>query len=383
MKYQWIENISEFHDIAGEWDNALVTSGNYNPFLLSDFIITWWKYFNDKLSLRIFVVYNDDKIASGLPLYLKREGLKNGFADILNYIGGTAANYTEPLYVSAEIELLPLLQEALSKRKDWDVLYLTDLRIENRLMAEVDGRTPDKRFFFRVTQDHVNWAIDLSEGKSSFLKTISKKLRRDLRAKRKHAIKDYGEIKLEGIKGQKEIEHYFDIFTDFSLHTFNKRNRKSSFENEKYAKFFKEFLIIMQQKQRLDAHVLFAGEVVLAISFGYRFGKGFNWVLTGFNYECKYVRPGYLLIEELIDEIIKRGETYYNWYGYDRFYKSQWCNKQFPLYGFLLIRYSAKGIIYRALRYIERMLRANGALVNLFRTMKKLFKKEFLPSALL
>ena len=79
MNYQWIENIKEFDEIAEAWDQALIKAGSYSPFLLSDFIIRWWKYFSENKHLRIFVLFKNGCIVGGLPLYLKRGNSIYGF----------------------------------------------------------------------------------------------------------------------------------------------------------------------------------------------------------------------------------------------------------------------------------------------------------------
>jgi len=371
MEYRWIEDIEEFKDIVTGWDNALIASGNYNPFLLSDFIILWWKYFSDGLPLRIFILFHGGKIVAGLPLYLGRRSLGNMFIRSLCYIGDSAANYTEPLYASDQIELLPLLRDALLKRNDWDVLNLTDIREGNRLISECGKASLDKRLNIRIINDHQNWGINLSEGIESYYSWLSKKLRKDLRAKRKRAVKELGQIKLSMLKSEKEVERYFDLYAEFSQKTFKKRSRNSNFENFKYSAFFKEFLIAMFRKERLDAHVLLAEAKILAISFAYKFGKGFNWALTGFNYNYRYFRPGYLLIEELLKECAGRKETFYNWYGHERFYKMQWCNAQAPLFRLFISRRTLRGAFYSSLNSIENSLRANRAVVAFFRKIKR------------
>ena len=375
MRHLWINDIKDFQDIADKWDEAVMASGDFNPFLLSDFIITWWKYYHNDSILSIFVIYDDNKIAGGIPLFIKKESLAHGFARVLRYIGADAASYTDPLYAASEVKILPLLIEALNKRKDWDALHLTDVRAENRLMTEYNDRPLNHKFIFCVLQDHMDWAVDLSAGKDDYIATISKKLKKDLRAKRKHAIKDYGELRLVGIKGKEEVERYFDLYNKFSSQSFNSRYRRSTFESPEYSAFFKEFLAIMDKKSRLDAHVLFAGEKVLAISFAYKFGKEFNWVLTGFNYEYKYVRPGYLLIEELINEIDRRGQTYYNWYGHARFYKGQWCNRTTPLFQFFLVRPTSRGLYYETLKKTKSILKSNSVFMVLVNKTRRFIGK--------
>jgi len=367
MIYGWIEDIEEFRNIAHEWDEALIAYGKYNLFLLSDFIINWWKYFHNNLKLRIFVVYNNNKISGGIPLYIKR----CGFIRILYYIGGSALGYTEPLYVTPKTEILPIIINALKGRTDWDALYLPDIRAQNMLVEEYAHLHQDEMFWLRLKQDHMNWAIDLSDGQEKYRAIISAKLRRDLRAKRRRLVKEYGEIRLKKIVGRTEIERYFDLYIQFSLRAFSARGRYSSLKDKKHAAFLKDFLVTLEQGNGLDAQLLLANDRILAISFGQMFGKEFNWLLTAFNYDYKYFRPGYLLIEELIQDVCNRGVTYYNWYGYERFYKTQWCNHQIPLYRFFLIRRTTKGICYKTAQVLKEVLRSNKAILRFIQRLKQ------------
>ena len=372
MEYRWIEDIREFQAIATEWDQTLCRRRGDNPFLLSDFILAWWKYYHDDLRLRILVVSERGALVGGLPLFLRCGNWFRGFARTLCYIGAGVANYTEPLWEMEEANILPLLLDALGVRNDWDILHLSDIREGTPLVTGYRTITESKWPRPYLIQDHMNWAINLAAGKDAYLATVSKKLRRDLRSKRRYVVKNYGPLKLKSINGRQQVAHYFDLYRAFSLKAFTARSRQSNFKSPKYADFFREFLVLMDQAQRLDAHVLFAGDKELAISFGYRIGRGFNWVLTGFDYDFWYVRPGYLLIEDLIEEITNRGDLYYNWYGHDRFYKSQWCNEQTPLYRLFLINRTFRGLCGNMSRYVEMRLRSCEPMVSVARKIKGL-----------
>jgi len=357
MDSRWLTDPEEFRRLAPEWDQALSASGSANPFLLSDFILAWWAQARDVLWVEVFVLRHEGRLAGGLPLCARRGNARSGFARVVSYVGGPAANYTEPLYAAPQVPLLPALGQALAARADWDVLHLSDLRPECPLVEEYQRGTLNHGLRAGLTSDHANWAIDLSGGAERYLSGLSKKLRRDLRSKRRHAQQRYGPLELRPIRGVAEVGRYFDVYREFSRRSFEERGRTSTFEDAGRAVFFREFLTRMELNQRLDAHVLLAGDTVLAVSFGYRFGPGFHWVLTAFNYECHYVRPGYLLIEELLKELTQRGETQYNWYGDARFYKSQWCNRQTPLYRLILMRPTWRSRCFRTVQGVRRMLR--------------------------
>ncbi len=285
MRYKWIENIEDFKKIREEWDDSLIKSDSPNPFLLSDFIISWWKWFGTGCMLRILIVFDNDVITGGLPLYLK----KGRFFKILKHIGDFAANYTEPFYLKKKNSFFYTLKDAFSARNDWDVLCLTDVREGNKMISEYTVSALRQKFTVKILKDHYNWAVDLSEGFEVYMKTLSKRLKRYLKSNTNCIEEKYGNMELKKIKGKDNIERYFDTYNRFSIDSFSRRNRNSNFTDPDYSDFFREFLVLMDNKDRLDAHVLTAGDNTLAVSFSYRFGKGLNWALTSFNYPFEWM----------------------------------------------------------------------------------------------
>jgi CelD/BcsL family acetyltransferase involved in cellulose biosynthesis len=222
-----------------------------------------------------------------------------------------------------------------------------------------------------LIRDHANWGVDLSSGLQQYLDTVSWKLKKDLRAKRKHVLKDFGAISLKEISGEEPVRKYFDIYAGFARNAFAERKRKNSVEDDNYASFLKDLMVAMEKTGRLAAYALLAGDRTVAVNFGYRSDKGFDWVLTSFDYELKYFRPGYILMEEQLKHIYGKGGTYCNMYGHDRFFKEQWANDQKPLYKLFLIRRTLRGGCYSVIRRAENALRSNPAMVRLARRLKR------------
>ena len=353
MEYRWIEDVRDFQNISQEWDQLLLDSNSDNPFLLSDFILTWWKYYYSENHLRMLVIYEGGKLIGGIPLYLRKEGWKRGFLKTLYYIGDGAANYTEPLFLSSK-NFWSIFLNALEKRNDWDLLHLFNVRDQSNLVQEFNPRLLDSKISVNLIQDHLDWAIDLSQGLEKYQAQLSKNLKKDLKQKRRQAIECYGGLTLKEVSDTEEVKKYFDVYVNFSRQSFEARKEHSNFNDDSYVQFFKNFLVLMNQKSRLTTHILFVGDKVAAINFGYRFGKGLNCVLTAFNNEFRSLRPGYLLIEEIIKKAVLDRESYYNWYGHYTFYKSQVCNLSEPLYR---IKVFKKNMYAYSLHYIEENIR--------------------------
>ena len=353
MDYRWIENIRDFQNISQNWDQVLLDSNSDNPFLLSDFILTWWKYYHSGNHLRILVIYDGNELIGGIPLYLRKEGWKRGFLKTLYYIGDGTANYTEPLFPLSK-NFWNIFLNALKSENDWDLLHLFNVRGQSNLVQEFNPRLLDSKISVKLIQDHLNWAIDLSQGLEKYQAQLSKKLKKDLKQKRRQAMEFYGGLTLKEVNDTEEVKKYFDLYVNFSRQSFEARKERSNFNDASYAQFFKNFLVLMSQNGRLTTHVLFVGGKTAAINFGYRFGKGLNCVLTAFNDEFHSLRPGYLLIEEIIKKTVLDRENYYNWYGHYKFYKSQICNLVEPLYR---IKVFKKNIYTYSLHYIEENMR--------------------------
>ncbi len=370
MKYHWIENIKDFQLIAEEWDSALFSSGSDNPFLLADFIITWWKHYCRNKRLMIFCVYENDRIIAGIPLY--EENKK--FLKIVSYIGACAANVTHFLLKKSGFNAMECLISSLGTKKDWDILVL-DRVLSNDTILEgvknVSERYSDK-FFCDILDAGFEGKIDLTLGYKSVLNHLPNRLYRHLKSNKKRLSK-IGELRLSRVGSTSNIVELFDEYRDLSIKSFNMRNDISAFKNRTFSNFFRELLVTFDKKTMLDAYRLALNDITLGIGFGYRFKKGFKWILSVFNPDFQQWRPGHLLIEALVQEAINNGDPYINmYYGGDLLYKRQWCAQLTPL---KRIEIYKKNFINRAIVLTERRLRANSFIFNSAKKTAQLFNK--------
>lgn len=326
MEYRWIRAIDKFKDIASDWDEALIASGEDNPFLLSDFIITWWKFYSSNRKLMIFAGYDNSRVVSGMPLCIT----KRGFRNILEHTGAQTANLTHYFTFKAQPDFMDSFFLALKNNNEWDIFILSRVLESHALISQFRSLGA-KGLKCSSSPAGFDGLIDLSKGYDFVLNNLPERLRRYLQSCRKKASLK-GELKLDKISGSRGVSELFSEFREMSRKSFRLRGTFSAFEDSRYSDFFSSLLEVFDRRERLDAHRLSAGDKTLAISFGYRFGKGFKWILTAFNPDFQELRPGHILIAALIRESISRGDPYFDmYYGGELFYKQQWCNKMMPL----------------------------------------------------
>jgi len=371
MTYRWIEDIEEFRKVAEEWDDALISSENYNPFLLSDFITAWWRHFHDSRKLKIFMLCKNNQILDGMPLYLKRYGPACCKVGILNYIGGSAANITHSLLNKNCFNLTEKLISSLQQEEGWDFLVLNRVLANNSLLEEIANFqiTYSGKFIFKIYDGGANGIIDLTAGYENIIAGLPERLRRYLKNCKRQAS-SIGKLTLQRISGISGVAELFDEYMHLSVESFRARNAASAFEDTTYCNFFKEILAAFEKKKRLDAHRLTAGRCTLGISFGYRFGTGFKWILTSFNPKFHRLRPGHLLLDALVRDAINRGDRFFDmYYGGELLYKRQWCNKMTPIKRLEICRDS---YFNRGLSWATGALKSRRKFVHLVKKAQKI-----------
>ncbi len=370
IEHKWIEEIEEFEKMREEWDTALEASGTQNPFLLSYFIISWWKSHSKGLRLAIFLLLDNGSIIAGIPLCISKQFGRN----IISHIGGCHANITHPFLTDPKIDFVSYLIGALRSKRGWDVLTLDRVVDGNKLINDCKdmGLGGSKGLKCNISEAGLDGIIDLSAGFDEIIKNIPKRLRRYLRSS-KESVSEMGGLTLNRVTGAEEVRKLFAEFKGMSLKAFESRDGVSAFQDARCASFYGELLPLLDGKGMLDAHRLTAGPHTLAISFGYRFGPGFKWILTTFNPDHDKLRPGHLLIESLVTEAIAKKDPYFDmYYGGDVYYKQQWCNKMVPLKKIQIYRDNIFNILsIRA----ESSLRSNGSVMGIAKGVRDILLK--------
>jgi len=330
------------------WDNMLIRSCSDNPFLLHDFISTWWLHFSRGRQLRIFTTFEDNDLMGGFPLYLDRRRTRFGFCRILRYPGEIAANLTECISLNSQEQFISQLIQGLSERKDWDVLFIERIRKNNSLLKGINDLSLPKGWKLSLRQSDWHFRISLPDSADVYLTSLPKKLRYALR-KGKKLCHERGQLLLENVKGADAVRSLYDLFVQLSIKSFRSRGGVSAFEDLGRVSFFRELLVRLEENGRLDAHALKVDEEILAISFGYRFGNGYKYILPTFNPDWSDCEPGHLMIAELIRTAIQRGDTYFDMGNGETLYKRQWCNLREPLFRLEVIAPTIGGKIFSVL----------------------------------
>jgi len=354
MRYYWITNINEFIKLKDDWDKALKTSKADRPYLLSDLIITWWDIYKKGKRLQIFILMNEqDVIVAGFPLYIMRSHIKKGGFRRIMQIGDGFANYTEPFY-SIDVNLFrKFFIMAINELRGWEIIFLPSIKID---FIGIENEIYKSYEYDSLLDYDTNAVINIYCDADTYLMSRGQNLRHNVKRYRAKA-KAIGEISLLKINKVEEIVSFADLYIQFSIESRKKRGSKSSFEDSLKAEFLRKISKVFANQDRVDLHVLRFGEEIAAITFGWRYGDGYKYILTSYNPKLSHIHIGYILTYELLNYAYNNKDSYFDMFGGGGvFYKKDWCNSFSVLYNLILFNNSIFGAFaHQALKIKNRI----------------------------
>jgi CelD/BcsL family acetyltransferase involved in cellulose biosynthesis len=354
LKSYWLREIDHFVEISEKWDSALLLSKADRPYLMSDLIIIWWNIFRVGKKLRIFIIEDDESnIIAGFPLYISISPIRKGGFRKISQIGDGFANCTEPFFLIPREDFEKKFIFELNKLSSWE--FADFPRIRNNFFS-MDGSQQLSCGNRALVDSDTNPIITISMDAESYLKTRSKKFRSNVRYYRKKAT-EVGEISLMQMSKIDDIINVANLFIDFSIES-RKTRAKSGYNDNDQADFVRSIVRAFAEKSIVDAHVLYFGEEIAAVSIGWRYGPGYKYILPSYNPKYSNISPGYSLIYALIDYAKNNGDPYFDMFsGGEVFYKSKWCNYFPPILVLKVYKDSLIGLIAYAFQKVIRSIK--------------------------
>ena len=366
MRYVWIKDAEEFRSIAAEWDNALLGSKEDNHFLLSDFILSWWKYYGGRLGMRILAAYDGAAISCGAAFFRNNRGY-------LAPIGGITANYTEFLNPAAGQYAWSAILGALKQEKGWRCLSLERARPRKIALGTLkEFASQDKGLVCEAYPSGCSYLIKVPAEFSGYINTIDETLRYYIKRSEKE-LERQGGLSLISLAESGRMGYFTDMYIRLSLDSFRRRGRKSAFENAPRRLFFKELMEKHSDSGRVDAHALKSGDRIIAMHFGYSAGNNLNYIFPVFDMDFARFNPGHLLIYKLVELAVKRKNDYIDLYSGENFYKEQWSNHRDELVSVAL---RPKRISCAMEGYFARQIRNSPAIKNIKRGLLRLRRES-------
>lgn len=354
VRVEWIASAAELRARASDWDQAVRASGLDEPYLLSDFLLTWLRHYGDGRELRMALVLVDGELAGGLPLYAERRGRKLW----LRYPGAddhALANRTN-LFAARDFALVvEAVVGALAERRDWQMLELPRLYLDQARLARLRAVLARHGLLLLHEQSFPGYRIDVPASFDEFLRERPKGFRNKLRRAERRAAEE-GELVLEEVSGEEALRALLADYVAMSRASHAARGGRSSFEDERLCAFFADLLVRFDSLGLAHAHGLRLAGRRIAIGLGFSSTGNLNDVLTTFDPSAAEVMPGNLMTRAQLQLAIERGMPRIDFASGASPHKERWATRTEPVQGILVGRGGLARRIAHAPRLLARSL---------------------------
>lgn len=311
LTYDILRSIGGLSLCYDEWEE-LVRSGSFvTPFQAPEWVMTWWKYFNQGKSPYIFTVREGNDLIGMMPMYETNFPLRS-----LKSMGRGYSDYLHPLVRSGyERSFSALLSEHLCGLRDVDLVDLQHIRETHSLLELMSDA--------KVIDQDGCYVLDLPSNFEEYVGSLSKSLRYDVRSKARMLAKSEDAV-IHTVSDPSEVDQGLEAL--FVLHSrrWRKRGLPGSFATKRVRSFHKEYARLALSKGRLRLSTLtFGGEPIGAI-YAMCVGKRYFFYQSGFDPDQKSLSPGTVLISHTIKCAIEEGAEEFDFMRGAEAYKARW-----------------------------------------------------------
>lgn len=315
--------VTEYHDssafdvLANQWDKLLLCCSTNTPFLTWQWQKLWWNSWHHNRHLRIITVSEESGKLCGLaPLYAEEKEDKQ----VLMLLGSTdVCDYLDCIILQGEEERFyrTLLSHLVSSSRKPVTLHLNSLQQHSPAISFFAAVSHREGYPVEVNREDTAPALDLPFTVESYLSTLTKKDRHEVRRKKRRAEKE-GTVTFHKIVQPSQVMEIFPRF--ITLFRKTARN-KDAFLTPEREQFFLSVAEEFSRREWLELFVLSFDkkEVAYLLSFHY------NDTLYLYNaaYDPGYssLSPGIVAITYCLEDTISRGIQRFDFLRGDETYK--------------------------------------------------------------
>jgi CelD/BcsL family acetyltransferase involved in cellulose biosynthesis len=326
-----LADASDLERVADEWDELVRRLARPTPFLLSAWLLAWWRHYGQSSELRLHVARRDGRLVAALPLQMReRLGVR-----IAEFVGGTHAQLADVLLApgeSAETGRALLAAAAVGA----DLLDLAGL-------PETTPLAPRLRMVPRIEAP----VVDLATGWDAVYGARLSSKRRSQHRKRLRGLEAAGRMELRVAREPDELERALE--DALRLHELRWRGRRdrSAYGLPRAAEFHRDLLGVLARAGAARIATLSLDGRAIAYRYGIRVGDSLVGNGIGFDPAYASFSPGWVLLLAALEDAAAEGIRRVELLGGDETYKLQVADPA-PLYRGLAAHSPAGRVLFAA-----------------------------------
>ena len=335
----------------GDWNRLFAQASAQNPFLMWEWMASWWRHFGAGKRLHLLLVRREGELIGIAPFYQREIRIGGISFRALSFLGDEAvgSDHLDLLSRSGcEDEVAEAIAQTwLNARRDWDFVAL-------RHSAEA---SPHVARLLRLSEE--GWRVQRQEGElcpflrleptwEAFLNQRSASMRYTIRRKIRNLEKEHP-VEFVMIEDLHEGRSGMERLISLHQKRWGDRGGSDAFVSEIKLPFHRETAEAFFQKGMARLFFLkVEGETVAAL-YGFLIGRRFFYYQAGFDPSWKGKSVGLVLMAKCIETAIAQGWSEFDFLRGPEEYKSHWTSEQRKTWRLTLAPPGLKNDLYRFL----------------------------------
>lgn len=318
---------AEFLALRSEWNALLNRSVTNEPFLLWEWIYSWWQAFRDERNELLILVGRDSngRIVGIAPFYKeKRRRRLLGHGGTIRFCSSVevAPDHLDVICEkqSSDPFLKAVFKYLIDEEENWDVIKLEGVDENAVIKAYVTTKAEGNNVIVNCTPDSDCPFLSISESYENYIKSFSRKKRYNLQRERRILLQDENAI-FERI--DKDLEkHLLELF---ALHAERAKRKgiESSFMGSKIVDFHRNFSKWNSEEGKVVLFRLRNCSQTLAYCYCIRHQDRYYYYQTGISNDGEEKSAGSVLLSLVVEKAFEercnrfdflRGREEYKYY---------------------------------------------------------------------
>lgn len=352
-KINIISSSNEFHDIKNDWNKLVMKSTNPQPFLLWEWLYTWWDVYNTQgMKLYILAVYDADRLVAVAPFYIRNY---TSLISRLSMLGDgerkrdkVVTHYPE-IIVDVEYRsdvvsaLAAFLQKDLFSGSGFSYASF-ELVKKNSVIQEVE-QLLSETLIIKSSLMSNQFVIPLPDNEDEYMARLSKSTRKQFRLKLNRTQKD----KVIKIESEPDLEKGLKLIEVLHRERWGSKSDQCIFDSSRFYTFHKRVCQQFAQQDILKFRVFYHNEEAVAAAYNLNYNNISYSYLSGFkSADDKRLSPMFIFDILEVKNLISKQYTHYDLLAADdaNSYKTKYGCEVLPLYK---LSWSQKGLTARGL----------------------------------
>lgn len=333
LQIERIATLSEFKNVADEWNQILAASGSDNIHLTHEWLLTWAATLGKGRELLILKIKDNNETIGFAPLMIRTIRLRRliPYRQIV-FLGDPESDFADVIITRNRSEVIQSLLNYLSENQRWGEILLHTIPELSPNFSVFQSVLSASTFSYEFTPHTKCYFIPVREKVwDEFYKTTSKGfVQKDIQRLLNHYSKLSWEIN-DWTAG--DSSSLIPVITMLHHLSQLRKGRRSSYYQNEFKVFIEKVIKELSKKGWIKIYILKVGGEPASFVFGFVYNQVYYYWNIGFDTALERLSPSKFLLYNILKKGFEnRIWDEFNFMRGDTDYKRRWASLSYNLY---------------------------------------------------